>query len=417
MKFPIFILALFILPLFQVSAQNARQIEGQYIVEFKESVAEPVVRRAEPAKRRKSKEEVNRSARNQVLSTVANARKRLNIDEKTVLFEYADAIAGFSAKLTEQERARLEADPEIKGVYPDFEINIGPSNLKTNQDQMYIENQADLGCSINAAGGSVDGSNKNTWIWVLDTGVDPSHPDLNVLSFSFKTRTGESVRGRPLSFGRSFVQGENITTDLNGHGTHVAGIAAAKDNGIGVVGVSAGATVIPIKVFGESGSGSFSAVVAGLDHVARHNIANDVVNMSLGAYGINNCENFYPALNDAISNLTATGTYVVMAAGNDSGNANTQLPGCINGDKVFTVGAMDCDQSCAGYSNWGSSVDWAAVGSNVTSTYPGGLYATGSGTSQAAPVVAGIIHARGGAPVSGGTVGCDGNNYQIAKRQ
>jgi subtilisin family serine protease len=93
------------------------------------------------------------------------------------------------------------------------------------------------------------------------------------------------------------------------------------------------------------------------------------------------------------------------------------LPGCINGTRVYTVGSISCSKACSYFSNFnGGVVDWVANGESVYSTIPGGGYGYKTGTSMACPVVAGIVHARGGAPVSGGTVTCKGATIKIAKR-
>jgi subtilisin family serine protease len=208
--------------------------------------------------------------------------------------------------------------------------------------------------------------------------------------------------------------------DGQGHGTHCAGIAAAKNNTIGVVGVSAGARVVPVKVLPNSGTGEWSWLLAGLNHVAMYDIPGDVINMSLGGYGYINCENSWFALRDAIKNLGNSGTYVVMAAGNDNADANMNRPGCINGTRVYTVGGMSCANACYINSNWNTTlnvpVDWVAVGVSVYSTYKNGSYGTLTGTSMAAPHVAGIIHSKNGPPASAGNISCKGKLYPVAKR-
>lgn len=385
---------------FKAEAQEPQAIPGQFIVVMKESAAKPVIRQQKTSTNRETKERNNLAARTQVLTKLKATRTKLNVKETAVLYEYADVMSGFAVKLTAQEKRALEADPDVEGVYQDYVVSLGPIKAETNASDIVVSAQY-TSCAVSKAGGPVNGSGKNTWIWILDTGIDQDHPDLNVQTSS--------------TFAKSFIAGQTAD-DGHGHGTHVAGIAAAKSNSIGVVGVSAGARVVPVKVLSNSGSGSWSSLISGLNHVATYDIPGDVVNMSLGGYGYSNCENSNPVLRNAVRNLGLAGTYVVMAAGNDSGNSNLNLPGCINGTKVYTVGAMTCNNTCASYSNWGSAVDWVAVGSSVYSTYKNKGYATLSGTSMASPVVAGIIHARGGAPVSAGNINCGGGTYKIAKR-
>jgi subtilisin family serine protease len=360
---------------------------------LKESAAKPVALQEVAAATREETVELNQAARNANLGKIAQVRSLCGIGNDKVIAEFADAVVGFSATLTEAEVAKLSANADVEGVYQDYWIQLDP------QVQEAPSEGGEAGqitpCAIKNAGGTKNATGSN-WIWILDTGIDLKHPDLNV--------------GNILPFAKSFVPGETYD-DKNGHGTHVAGIAAAKNNSFGTVGVSAGAFVVPVKVLANSGQASMTYIIQGLNHVSVYDNYNDVVNLSLGSYPVNNCPTSNPALRTAILNLGQSGTWVCIAAGNNAGKATLCSPGCINGTRVFTVGGMNCARNCFTATNWGSTVvDWVATAASVYSTYKNGGYATLSGTSQATPVVAGIIHARGGAPVTGGTITC-GNLY------
>lgn len=399
-----FLLLIFVAnALFAQKGSEPKPIPGQFIVVLKEDVAKPVVNQKRVATTdRENKEQLTRTARTSNLTKVREVASKSNLKAEVIVFEYADILSGFAAKLSDNEVKSLRANPNVEGVYQDYEVQI-VSNATEYDECLEEESFAaqTTTCAVTKAGGPVDGSTKATWIWILDTGIDMDHPDLNVQTSA--------------TFAKSFIAGQTVE-DGNGHGTHVAGIAAAKNNSIGVVGVSAGAKVVPVKVLSNSGSGSFSGIISGLNHVAMYDIAGDVVNMSIEAYGYANCQNSNPALRDAIFNLGNAGTFVVMAAGNESANANLNLPGCINGNRVYTVGSITCTNACSNFSNWGNSVDWVAVGSSVYSTDKNGGYTTKSGTSMASPVVAGVIHARNNPPLSAGNVNCSGANYSIARR-
>ena len=212
------------------------------------------------------------------------------------------------------------------------------------------------------------GVSSNGVACVIDTGIDLDHPDLNVdASQGFTAYTKGKDAGMD---------------DKGGHGTHVAGTIAAIDNGIGVVGVAAGATVIPIKVLGSRG-GSISDVIAGVEHALTTDCT--VANMSLGG-------GFSQALNDAVEAAAATGTVFVVAAGNDSADANTKSPASANGPNVITVSSMAQGDNWSSFSNYGNPpVDWVGPGSSIKSTWKDGGYNTISGTSMAAPHVAGVV--------------------------
>ena len=206
--------------------------------------------------------------------------------------------------------------------------------------------------------------------WVIDSGIDLTHPDLNV----------------DVARSRTFLGGTTTPGDQNGHGTHVAGTIAAKNNTIGVIGVAPGAPVVAVRVLNRRGSGSNSGVIAGVEYVAANGAPGDVANMSLGG-GISQ------ALDDAVvAAAGSSGVKFTLAAGNEGTTATSTSPGRANGPNVFTVSAFANGGAFASFSNYGNPpVDWAEPGVGVLSTYLGGGYASLSGTSMAAPHLAGIL--------------------------
>ena len=193
--------------------------------------------------------------------------------------------------------------------------------------------------------------------------------------------------------------------DDNGHGTHVAGIAAALDNDQGIVGVAPGARIWAVKVLDEKGGGSFSDVICGLNWVVKHGGTIDVVNLSLSGAGSDGpCES--SALHQAICNVVHSGIPVVVAAGNQGTDASTRVPASF--DEVITVSGMaDSDGApghagpgtCTGqaddtflfFSNYGADVDVAAPGDCILSLGRDGKRRQLSGTSSASPHVAGAV--------------------------
>lgn len=201
---------------------------------------------------------------------------------------------------------------------------------------------------------------------VVDSGVDGDHPDL-----AAAMTQGANTR-------RDHGDRSPATRDGNGHGTHIAGIIAARSrNRVGVVGVAPRARIMPVKVLGADGSGWTSDVVEGIVWAVDHGA--DVVNLSLGAPA---AEWMAPAIRYAV----ARGVTVVAAAGNDA-SRQPLYPAAFPG--VIAVSALDPSGRAAAYSNRGATVDLAAPGTNIVSTVPGG-YGLMSGTSMAAPHVAGV---------------------------
>ena len=305
---------------------------------------------------------------------------------------YSNSIRGFSASAN--SAAQLQArNPNIAYCEQDQEVAAiqgGPFDFRELGKPSGPAPAQSIPWGVTRVkGGSGTGSGTGT-AWVLDTGIDLDHPDLNV----------------DASRSRSFTR-ESTADDGHGHGSHVAGTIGAKDNSIGVIGVSPGATLVAVKVLTRTGSGSNSGVIAGVDYVAANGSNGDVANMSLGG-GVSQ------ALDDAVVAAAATGVKFTLAAGNESEHANNHSPARANGPNVYTVSsfakgalATDTDDPWSSFSNFGNPpVDFAEPGSSIPSTYKNGGYATMSGTSMAAPHLAGILLTRS-TPASGGTVDGD----------
>ncbi len=211
---------------------------------------------------------------------------------------------------------------------------------------------------------------------VVDTGVDLDHPDLNVVGS--KDVVGESGGT------------DNGGDDGHGHGTHVAGTIGAIADGDGVAGVAPGIDIYAVRVLDDSGSGTYGNIIAGLDWVLSQSDIR-VVNMSLGGVGDPGADSM---LDDSIQSLLDAGVVVVIAAGNDTADTADYIPaGYDLGTVVSAYDASGGDNGFAYFSNYGDAVDIAAPGMTITSTYPGGDYAAMSGTSMAAPHVAGAAAA------------------------
>ena len=289
---------------------------------------------------------------------------------------YSFALKGFAANLSPSAVAALKNDPAVEAVEPDYQVTAFGS---PSQPLPTGINRAEADLSPTAKINGVD-ERVNVDIAVIDTGIDLRHADLNVY--------------RSVNMIMPFFSGN----DDNGHGTHVAGTTAAKDNGIGVVGMAPGARLWAVKVLDRNGAGSISTVIAGIDYVTSHASEIDVANMSLG------CECQSAALDAAISRSVAAGVVYAVAAGNSAKDASTFSPA--NHSDVITVSAVadfngqpgggasptcrtDVDDTFADFSNFGAPVDIAAPGVCITSTWKGGKYNTISGTSMASPHVAG----------------------------
>lgn len=203
-------------------------------------------------------------------------------------------------------------------------------------------------------------SHNQVTVAVIDSGVDLTHPDLM----------------------RNLVQGTNLVNensppqDLDGHGTHVAGLIGARtNNSLGVISPSRGTSIMPIKVT-ANGKGKLSSVVDGIKFAIENKA--DVINLSLGAY------NHSHALKTVVSEAKSKGILMVGAAGNDNESA-VIYPAAY--PEVLSVAALETGTANkATYSNYGSLVDLSVPGTDIYSTFLNGSYSYDSGTSMAAPI-------------------------------
>lgn len=297
-------------------------------------------------------------------------------------FVYSKALNGLAGKIPPDIVEKLRQDPRVKSIEKDQVLFQFAQILPTGIDRIDAEKSI----------AKIDGVDERIQIDVaiVDSGVDLDHNDLNVNVAKSVDCTNDGT----------FVTCSRGGNDILGHGTHVAGIVAAIDNDQGVVGVAPGANIWSVKVLGDDGAGWMSWLIAGIDYVTENAAEVEVVNLSLG------CECHSVALDDAISRSVSRGIVYVAAAGNAAKDVSTFSPA--NHPDVITVSAIvdfdgkpgskaargcinDDDDTFAFFSNYGKGVDLAAPGACIFSTWANGGYGTQSGTSVAAPHVAGTV--------------------------
>jgi subtilisin family serine protease len=306
---------------------------------------------------------------------------------------YATALRGFTASgLSDEQAARLRGSPQVRLVEQDQFVKLspppgaGPGGGDGGSDGQTTP------YGITRVGGATSGVGGTAW--VLDTGIDLDHPDLNVDT----DRSAVFVSKGP---------GSKTANDKDGHGTHVAGTIAAIDNNRDVVGVAAGATTVAVKVLDDNGRGAYSDIIDGVDYVAANAAQGDVANMSLGGGPSD-------ALDTAVENAASTGIYFSIAAGNSSDDASNYSPARTEATNVYTVSAFDDTDTFASFSNYSGPTDppieYGGPGVDVLSLYADGGTTTLSGTSMSAPHVAGVLLVTGGSPSEDGTVSGDPDN-------
>jgi subtilisin family serine protease len=318
-------------------------------------------------------------------------------------FSYAHALKGFAATLSAAQVSRLRADGDVAFASEDRAVHaVATEPLAPGDSLPTGVRRIEAGTPAAVHEASTVG------VAVIDTGIDLAHPDLNAVA------------------GKSCLRQRKSAQDDNGHGTHVAGTIAARNNGAAagesVAGVSPGTRLYAVKVLSATGSGTWSQVICGVDWVTKNaavlNIK--VANMSLGGGGATDDDcgaTFADALHRAVCNATKAGVTFVVAAGNSGQEFSTSVPAVYS--EVLTVTAAsdsdglpggsggpptcrdgESDDAYATFSNFADTADTgpsgfrhviAGPGVCIRSTWLGGGYRTASGTSMATPHVAGAV--------------------------
>jgi len=268
-----------------------------------------------------------------------------------VKYEYT-IIPAVAAELPPQAIDALSKNPKIAFIEPDGQAQI-------------LADEIPWGIArIDATGAhSIGVTGSGIRVAVLDTGIDYNHPDLKANCLG----------------GYDFVNADNDPMDDHSHGTHVAGTVAALSNGIGVLGAAPQAGLYAVKVADSSGSCSYSNIIAGINWAVNNNA--NVITMSLGGTSSSS------TLQNACNNAYSKGVVLVGAAGNSGGAVI--YPAAY--DSVIAVSATYSTDAITSWSCYGPQVEFAAPGSSIKSTMPGGLYGYKSGTSMATPHVTGAV--------------------------
>ncbi|MCY2973931.1 MAG: S8 family serine peptidase [Planctomycetota bacterium] len=288
---------------------------------------------------------------------------------------------------------RLRNDVQL--VTPDFRMTLETTANDTNiGSQWGLLNTGVSGGLIGADIGATQawqyGTSSTVVVGILDTGIDYNHPDLAANIWL----NGNEIPGNGIDDdlngyvddrrGWDFANNDANPMDDNGHGTHVAGtVGAVGNNGIGVSGVAWSVRLMPLKFMDAQGSGSLSDAIEGINYA--RSMGAKIINASWGGGG------FSSALQQAITQFQNAGGIFVAAAGNESSNNVTTPAFPANYSGVISVGASTRTDTLASFSNFGTNVDVVAPGASIFSTLPNNQYGSLSGTSMAAPHVAGAL--------------------------
>jgi len=276
----------------------------------------------------------------------------------TMTHAYRTALPGFAARMSAAEARRLAADPAVESVSQDRRMRLTDTQVDPPSWGLDRIDQRALPLS---AGYRYPSAASNVTAYVIDTGVRISHAEF----------------GGRAAYGWDFVDDDAVADDCHGHGTHVAGTIGGAGTG-----VAKAVHVVALRAFGCDGWGEYTDVIAAVDWVTTHAARPAVVNMSIGGPASDE-------LNGAVQASIASGLTYAVAAGNDNADACGASPA--SAPDALTVAASDRADARAPFSNHGGCVDLFAPGVSITSAGRASdiSIAVGSGTSMAAPHVAG----------------------------
>jgi hypothetical protein len=274
-----------------------------------------------------------------------------------------EELSAISVSIPEEEREVVRKNPKVKWMEKDHPVRVDGQVVDWGQEKVGVSQE------INR-----EFTGKGVKVAVIDTGISSTHPDLHVAE------------------GVSFVEEEFSFSDKNGHGTHVAGVIAASNNTIGVVGVAPDVSLYAIKALDAEGLGNQADVIAGIEWAITHQV--DIINLSLTTP--------YDSitLRKALEKAYEHGIIVTAASGNDELGLGQEVGSDImypaRFPTVIAVGSVNKSLKRSTFSYFGNALEFSAPGEKIYSTYvsDGGKtneYAFMSGTSMAVPYVTGVI--------------------------
>jgi subtilisin family serine protease len=308
------------------------------------------------------------------------------VDPQNIIYYYSTLVVGFVAPMDKAAVKKFVEDPMVEYIEKQEMVKMiedEPTHTGTvtkGGGPQFID---DLRYQM---GYKYPGS-EDYYVWILDTGCDPDHPDLNV----------------KVPFGASFMPGDPNLEDYHGHGTRVAGVLGAKNNTYGTRGIAPGAPIVPIKVLNNAAEGTPAIVTKGLEYIWQHSVKNDVINMSLSIYVANNNVVSVSAMEAAVRKFYPWDIWIAAAAGNKYNHATNFSPARLSSPNhawhaemrsfFYVISSYGKDYYfSSSFSNYGTAIDFAGPGEELYSTDKYGGYINNIwGTSFASPVVAGIL--------------------------